>query len=103
IAGVFCSVMIYVFTRREFWSFGRTAVRFALSAAVLGIAATWLSILAFELLIEATSSGRMSQQMSQQTGGGLVQALIAASACKLLFDAALLRHLWSRRASPLKR
>src|SRR5690606_13611176 len=77
--------------------------RFALSAAVLGIAATWLSILAFELLIEATSSGRMSQQMSQQTGGGLVQALIAASACKLLFDAALLRHLWSRRASPLKR
>jgi formate dehydrogenase iron-sulfur subunit len=99
IAGVFCSAMIYVFTRREFWSFGRTAMRFVLSAAVLGIAATWLSILAFELFVDTSSGGRMSQQ----TGGGLVQALIAASACKLLFDAALLRHLGSRRASSLKR
>lgn len=99
IVGVFCSVMIYVFTRREFWSFGRTAVRFTLSAAVLGIAATWLSILAFELFADASQAGLISQQ----TGPGLVQALIATTATKLLFDAALLRHLWSRRPSPLKR
>jgi formate dehydrogenase iron-sulfur subunit len=99
VVGVFCSVMIYVFTRREFWSFGRTAVRFTLSAAVLGIAATWLSMLAFDLLVDAPQSRLMSQQIV----AALAQALMSATACKLLFDAALLRHLWSRRHSPLKR
>ena len=36
--GLFCSVMIYVETRREFWRFANTAPRFFGSAVVLGLA-----------------------------------------------------------------
>jgi formate dehydrogenase iron-sulfur subunit len=36
--GLFCSVMIYVETRREFWRFANTAPRFFGSAVVLGVA-----------------------------------------------------------------
>ncbi len=49
-AGIFCSVMIYVFTRRECWSFTRTAVRFVLTAALLGLTAAWLSVLVATLV-----------------------------------------------------
>ncbi len=38
LAGLFCSVMIYVETRREFWRFASTAPRFFGSALVLGLA-----------------------------------------------------------------
>jgi len=38
LAGLFCSVMIYVDTRREFWRFANTAPRFLGSALVLGLA-----------------------------------------------------------------
>jgi formate dehydrogenase iron-sulfur subunit len=38
LAGLFCSVMIYVDTRREFWRFANTAPRFFGSAIVLGLA-----------------------------------------------------------------
>ncbi len=34
--GVFCSVMVYVFTRRPYWSFPQTSVRFGLTLLGLG-------------------------------------------------------------------
>jgi formate dehydrogenase iron-sulfur subunit len=40
LAGVACSTMIYVDTRRPFWKLSRTSVRFALTTFLLG-AATW--------------------------------------------------------------
>lgn len=39
LVSVFCSVMLYVDTRRRFWSFGRTAGKFFGSTLVLGLAA----------------------------------------------------------------
>ncbi|MBT6486093.1 MAG: dimethyl sulfoxide reductase anchor subunit, partial [Planctomycetaceae bacterium] len=56
IGGVFCSVMLYAFTRREFWSFPQTATRFVLTSAMLGIAATWLSILLVGVVGESRSA-----------------------------------------------
>jgi formate dehydrogenase iron-sulfur subunit len=38
LAGLFCSVMIYVDTRREFWSFAQTAPRFFGTAALFALA-----------------------------------------------------------------
>jgi len=38
VAGLFCSVMVYVDTRRVFWRFTQTAPRFFGSAAILGFA-----------------------------------------------------------------
>jgi formate dehydrogenase iron-sulfur subunit len=40
VVGLFCSVMIYVETRREFWRFAHTAPRFFGTAMVLGLAGT---------------------------------------------------------------
>jgi formate dehydrogenase iron-sulfur subunit len=42
-AGLFCSVMIYVDTRRVFWRFANTAPRFFGSAVILGLAAALAS------------------------------------------------------------
>ena len=99
VAGVFCSVMIYAFTDREFWSFGLTAAKFSLTSAILGIAATWLSILVFGAFVDTPTAGILSRR----AGVPLVQALIVATAAKLFLEALLFRHLLQRRQSPLKR
>ena len=55
--GVFCSVMVYVDTRREFWTWPRTGGRFfgtvILCAAVAGSWGVWLA-LALKLAAEAS-------------------------------------------------
>jgi Fe-S-cluster-containing dehydrogenase component/DMSO reductase anchor subunit len=97
--GVFCSVMIYVVTGRELWSLGRTTFRFGMTSLVLGIAATWLSILVLGVLFDVPAATRLSRQ----AGVPLVQALVVAATVKLIVEASLLRHLMSRRQSALKR
>ena len=49
LAGVACSVMLYVKTAREWWSGARTAFRFYATAAVLGLATTLVSLLRLRL------------------------------------------------------
>ncbi|MCA9111862.1 MAG: dimethyl sulfoxide reductase anchor subunit, partial [Planctomycetaceae bacterium] len=97
--GVFCSIMIYVFTGREFWSFGQTTTKFMLTGAVLGVAATWLSILLFETVADQPTHGLFTSHITFR----LAQALIIAMAAKLIFEFSLFRHLFTRRMSPLKR
>lgn len=99
IAGVFCSGMIYVFTRREFWTFERTMTRFFLTSVVLGIAATWLTILLLGPIAGRESAQRLATELSPL----LARGLIVATGLKLLFELALLRHLFERRRTPLKR
>jgi Fe-S-cluster-containing dehydrogenase component/DMSO reductase anchor subunit len=97
--GVFCSVMIYVFTGREFWKFGPSATKFLLTSAVLGISATCVSIVAFGLFVDSPEA----RQLSRQAGVPLLRALTIAAGAKLIVEAALFRHLLSRRQSPLNR
>lgn len=98
-AGVFCSVMIYVFTRRECWSFSRVAMRFALSAALLGVSAAWMSILIATVLFPSDDLLTVARQ-----GGPLLGAVLAAiSALKLAWEAAIFRHLLTGRMTPLRR
>ncbi len=97
--GVYCSVMIYVFTGREFWNFSATAAKFVLTGCILGIAATWLSILVIGIFIDTP----IAEVLSRQDDDPFIQALVLAVTAKLLLEAALFRHLWSRRQSPLKR
>ncbi len=59
---VFCSAMIYVFTQRECWSFTRVGVRFALTGALLGVAAMWLSILAIALVSAIADAVRIGSR-----------------------------------------
>lgn len=96
---VFCSVMIYVFVRREVWSFSRVAMRFLLTAGVLGIAAVWLSILVLSI---ARPSSELARLVSD-VGPGLCIALATIAAVKLAWEAALFRHLLLRQMTPLRR
>lgn len=70
--GLFCSVMIYVDTRRVFWRLTNTAPRFFGSAAILGLAAAL---------------------PSPGAPPALGYALAAATALKLAFEARALRPL----------
>jgi Fe-S-cluster-containing dehydrogenase component/DMSO reductase anchor subunit len=96
---VFCSTMIYVFTQRECWSFTRTGVRFALTSALLGVAAVWLSILLATLVRPSPSLF----QLIEVCGRPLCQLLIAISVIKLTWEAVIFRHLLLRRMTSLRR
>lgn len=99
IVGVFCSVMIYVFTQREFWSFDLTAAKFTLTAAILGIAGTWLSILLLGTIGEAPAAFDLQQEI----GDRLARAMIITMSLKLFIELWFLRHLADRHHRPLKR
>jgi DMSO reductase anchor subunit len=97
--GVFCSGMIYVFTRRELWSFERTLARFLLTSAVLGIATAWLSLLLVSRSVETAIAGNLLRA----AGPPLTRSLIIAAGLKLTFDLLILRSLADHRLTSLKR
>jgi formate dehydrogenase iron-sulfur subunit len=96
---IFCSTMIYVFTQRECWSFARVGIRFALTSALLGVAAVWLSILATALV----SPSATLFTLVHDCGPILCWTLLALTTTKLAWEGAILRHLWPRNMTPLKR
>jgi formate dehydrogenase iron-sulfur subunit len=99
LAGVFCSAMIYVFTRRECWSFTRVFTRFALTSALLGVAAVWLSVLIATVV-------RPSAELTEvvcQFGPTLCRTLIAIASVKLAWEISIFRHLLLGRMTPMKR
>lgn len=97
--GVFCSIMIYAATGREFWGFSFTLARFVLTSAVLGTAATWVSIVLFGMFVDSPSADLLVRQV----GIPLARALMIATLAKLIVEGSVLRHLLMRRQSPLKR
>ena len=99
IVGIFCSIMIYEFTKREFWSFQQTVVKFSLTAAVMGIAAVWLTL---SLLVHIADVGA-GRELVAIAGPYLSQALLVAAALKLGVEALFFRHLLTRRVTPLRR
>jgi formate dehydrogenase iron-sulfur subunit len=99
VLAVFCSTMIYVFTRRECWSMLRTGIRFFMTCAVLGVATVWLSILVATLI---RPSSELNEFVSDW-GATLCQTLIGLTAGKLIWEAAIFWHLLSRKMTPLQR
>ncbi|MSR57913.1 MAG: molybdopterin oxidoreductase [Planctomycetaceae bacterium] len=91
LVAVFCSVMVYVATRRECWSFGNTAARFFLTAGTLGICTLWVTT------AWSGSEGRL------EPGRTMCGAIVACMTAKLLLEAAALRWLWSGSTSSWKR
>ena len=72
---------------------------FALTAALLGVAAVWLSILGLTVVRPSPEL----TELIQLHGQSLCRAVILLASCKLLWEAAILRHLLYRRMTPLKR
>jgi len=94
LGGVGCSVMLYVKTAREWWSGARTAYRFFATAAVLGLATTLVSMLAFG----CGPSGAIC------AGASTAARLLAiATGAKLAWEAAILVHLRDKQLGPLRR
>lgn len=98
VAGVFCSVMIYAFTRRDFWRFPQTAIRFGLTSGVLGIATVWLTLLLLSL-----GGSQAANAVIRSHGTFIGQSLLITAAVKLVFEAGLFRHLTSRQVTQFKR
>lgn len=93
-----CSVMIYVSTRREFWSAGNTAGRFLLTTALLGTATLWATTSVSERLDSPVQSVE-----GMNLRGVLCGAIIGITLTKLLVEASVLRWLWSPSMSAWKR
>jgi formate dehydrogenase iron-sulfur subunit len=99
VAGLFCSVMIYAFTKREFWSIPRTSIRFGLTTALLGVAAIWLSL----LLIATVEDSNEAAPILTQVGDLCAKTMIFLAASKLIWEASLFWHLASSRMTALRR
>lgn len=97
--GVFCSVMIYAFTKRELWSVLRTSIRFGLSTALLGVAAIWLSL----LLIATVYSDNHFGPILNQVGDLCAKSMIVLALAKLTWEATLFWHLANSRMTALRR
>ncbi|WLD12040.1 DmsC/YnfH family molybdoenzyme membrane anchor subunit [Planctellipticum variicoloris] len=99
LAGVFCSAMIYHWTRRPTWSGPRTFLRFFGTAAWLGLTAT---------LLAATIAAALSRDLSvgpvlSEFVGRLGWPLMTAAAAKLAYEAQDLLHRFDRHHTSLKR
>jgi DMSO reductase anchor subunit/ferredoxin len=99
LAGVFCSVMIYVDTRRAFWNLPLTTFKFFMTAVVLGVPAAL-----FVALLGAAWSGTLTvAAVMQGFGQRLLQGLVLAMVAKLAVEALVLTHLRDKKHTPLKR
>ena len=99
LAGVLCSVMIYVDTRRPYWNASRTSVKFFLTTLVLGIPTSlFISIAAAAWSDRLTVAGFMTDY-----GTWMFRAVVVIVASKLLFEAAIFASLRHKQHTPLKR
>jgi Fe-S-cluster-containing dehydrogenase component/DMSO reductase anchor subunit len=99
VAGVFCSVMVYVFPRRECWSIARVAIKFTVTSILLGVAAVMMGLFVATLVHPSPQLMRVAAEH----GPLLCRALTVAALAKLVYEAAVFRHLLSGRMTPLKR
>lgn len=97
--GVFCSAMIYVRTGRECWSPVRVTLKFLLTAAWLGAAALWLSLLLAAIVAPTTELAALNARL----GPWLAQGIAAVAAWKLAWEAGIFAHMLSRRMTALRR
>jgi formate dehydrogenase iron-sulfur subunit len=93
VVGVFCSVMVYVATRRAQWSGAQTGIKFF---------GTTLSLGALSALTVALFTGS-TDIVDERISRALLQLALATTALKLFFELSVLRYLRERRLSVFKR
>lgn len=98
LVGVGCSVMIYAVTRRALWEFPHTLTRFGLTTGLLGLTATWLT-----LLVLNASGVTAAETVIANSGRRLCVGILVFATAKLVWEASVFRHLLSRNNPPLKR
>jgi DMSO reductase anchor subunit len=95
---VFCSVMLYHVTQRQWWSGGRTGFKFALTTVGLG----WATILFSTFGVAMGRGEPLSLELIEfgQTGA---QVLAVLTLIKLAGEASVFFHLRDRQQGDLKR
>jgi Fe-S-cluster-containing dehydrogenase component/DMSO reductase anchor subunit len=91
--GIFCSIMVYVATRREQWSGVQTGLKFLGTTVLLGSAMV--------VAVGAATSGH--SESFDRTAKLLLMTVVAATLLKLTLDAAVLLHFRDSRQSTFKR
>ncbi len=99
LTGVFCSMMIYVYTRRPFWSGSQTFVKFSLTTVWLGLSA----VLTVSLMAAGLSDSLSLRELMADYGRWLCHAIVYVAAAKLLYEVSFFRHLASKQVTPLNR
>ncbi len=99
VVGVFCSVMIYHDTRRPFWRFGPTAVKFTLTALVLGLA----TVLVAHLIDSMVYGDAGMSSALRDWGRFLCLSLAGCSVAKLVVEFGILVHLKDRKLTAQRR
>jgi formate dehydrogenase iron-sulfur subunit len=97
--GVFCSVMIYVATRRTQWRLSITGGKFLGTTVTLGAACVLVVSQLSAALLPAPARGLVTGGL----GPALLLVILGASAAKLIFELSLLRHGRDRQHTILKR
>jgi formate dehydrogenase iron-sulfur subunit len=98
-AGVLCSVLIYHVTRRAWWNAPATASKFFLTAAILGLATTGVTL-------TVGASRLASPALAAQLVGlktPLVRLMVAAALLKAVAELLALRHARCKHYTELKR
>jgi Fe-S-cluster-containing dehydrogenase component len=98
-AGILCSVLIYHVTRRAYWNAAATGFKFFMSAAILGLATSVLTIAVGATILDAS----LRTPFVVAAAVALTRVLIAASVLKGVGELAVLRHLRDKRYSDMKR
>jgi len=89
--GVFCSVMVYVATRREQWSFAQTGLKFFSTTFLLGCASV-LAVSTWDPRLGAVGKPSLLQSV-----------IVAMALFKLVFEGHALTYATDRRTTALKR
>jgi DMSO reductase anchor subunit len=90
--GVFCSIMVYVVTRREQWSAVRTGIEFFGTTLVLGGAA-----------VQVAAHDALAPGAASAVAPSLLWLVAATAGVKIALAASGLLHVRDRRTSTLKR
>jgi formate dehydrogenase iron-sulfur subunit len=98
LAGVGCSVMVYVATKRDGWRGDHVAIKFGLGTALLGLVAT-AAATAIGAVVASPPMAALASELSR----GLAEALVVCAGLKLSYEAVLLAHIGDRRHGALKR
>jgi len=98
VVGVFSSVMLYVVTRRRWWSFSMTAFKFFLTAALLGLSATIGIATAVSIAHDGVVSAEMTAWIHE-----LAATLSIVTVLKLAGEASVFLHLRDKQHGDLKR
>jgi len=99
VAGVLCSVMVYVKTQRPFWSGHRTGGKFFLTCLVLGLPLALL----VSLIACYWNSELSEHSIMQSYGQSLCRTLMMTVALKLALEGSVLAWLRRRQFAPMKR